>query len=331
MRAVDLDVSPGRPYPLGATYDGIGTNFSIFSEVADHVEVCLFDARGREVRRRLPEETGAHPPRLHLRHRARAALRLPGPRPVAAGSRALRCNSDKLLLDPYGKAVEGEVRWNRSLFGHQHADESRASSRADSAASMPKNVVISPFFDWGNDRPPETPWHMTVVYEMHVKGFTARHPDVPPELRGTYAGLAVPPVIEHLLSLGVTAVELQPVHQFIHDQHARRAGAAELLGLQLDLLPRPAQRVLGERRARPAGPGVQAAREDAARRRHRGAARRRLQPHRRGQPSRSDAVVQGDRQPRLLPARPGRPALLRRLHRHRATPSTSGTPTSSSS
>ena len=210
-----MEIAPGRAYPLGATYDGVGTNFSVFSEAAERVEVCLFSDAGHERRFLLPEETA------HVHHGylpgvgpgQRYGFRVHGPWRPAAG---LRCNPDKLLLDPYGKAVEGSVSWNRSLYGQQQADESRP-SRADSAPSMPKAVVINPYFDWGNDRPPETPWHKTVVYELHVKGFTARHPDVPADLRGTYAGLGTEPVIEHLLSLGVTAVELLPVHQFVHD------------------------------------------------------------------------------------------------------------------
>ena len=228
MRAADLDVSPGRPYPLGATYDGIGTNFSLFSEQGERVEVCLFNQNGRETRVLLPEETA------HIHHGfiagigpgQRYGFRVHGPWRPAAG---LRFNSEKLLLDPYGKAVDGEVRWNRSVFSHQQADDNRI-SRSDSAPSMPKNVVISPYFDWGNDRPPGTPWDQTVVYEMHVKGFTARHPAVPPQLRGTYAGLATDPVVDHLLSLGVTAVELQPIHQFIHDEHLVSSGLRQYWG-----------------------------------------------------------------------------------------------------
>ncbi len=228
MQRQRVELSGGRPYPLGATYDGIGTNFSVFSGLAEQVEVCLFDEWGRETRFLLPEETA------HVRHGYMAGVgpgqrygfRVHGPWRPAQGQ---RCNSGKLLLDPYGKAVEGGVKWNRSLYGHQHADEMRI-SRADSAASMPKNVVISPYFDWGNDRPPETPWYKTVVYELHVKGFTALHPAVPPQIRGTYAGLSTGAVLEHLLSLGVTAVELQPVHQFVHDAHLVERGLRNYWG-----------------------------------------------------------------------------------------------------
>ncbi|MCU1491931.1 MAG: glycogen operon protein GlgX, partial [Acidimicrobiaceae bacterium] len=208
-------LAPGRPYPLGATYDGIGTNFSIFSSMADRVEVCIFDDRGRETRYTLPDETAQihHGYLQGVVPGQRYGFRVHGPWRPAEG---LRCNPDKLLLDPYGKAVDGDVRWQRSVFGHQSNDDTRM-SRADSAAAMPKSVVTTPIYDRGNDSPPRTPWYQTIVYEMHVKGFTARHPAVPAELRGTYAGLATPEVVDHLRSLGVTAIELQPVHQFVHD------------------------------------------------------------------------------------------------------------------
>ncbi|MBV8950643.1 MAG: glycogen debranching enzyme, partial [Actinobacteria bacterium] len=208
-------VWPGRPYPLGATYDGTGTNFSLFSDVADRVELCLFDAAGHETRIELPEQTAFvhHGFLPGVSPGQRYAYRVYG---SWTPNKGLRNNPAKLLLDPYGKAVDGQVRWDRSVYPYRFGDENRAST-ADDARYMPKNVVINPFFDWGNDRPPDTPWHRTLVYEMHVKGFTARHPDVPPELRGTYAGLVVPEVIDYLKSLGATAVELQPVHQFVHD------------------------------------------------------------------------------------------------------------------
>ncbi|HEV8063982.1 MAG TPA: alpha-amylase family glycosyl hydrolase, partial [Acidimicrobiales bacterium] len=228
MQRTRVEVSAGRPYPLGATYDGVGTNFSLFSEVAEQVELCLFDEGGREIRYLLPEETAQihHGYLPGIGPGQRYGYRVHGPwRPVQGA----RCNPGKLLLDPYGKAVEGSVKWNPSLYGYQQADEQRM-SRADSASSMPKNVVISPYFDWGNDRPPEAPWHKTVVYEMHVKGFTARHPGVPPQLRGTYAGLCADAVIGHLQSLGVTAVELQPVHQFVHEGDLVERGLSNYWG-----------------------------------------------------------------------------------------------------
>jgi isoamylase len=222
------NVWPGRPYPLGATYDGTGTNFSVFSDVADRVELCLFDDAGQETRIELAERSA------YIHHGflpgvspgQRYAYRVHGP---WSPNRGLRCNPAKLLLDPYAKAVDGQVRWDRSVFPYRFGDENRAST-ADDARYMPKNVVINPFFDWGNDRPPDTPWHRTVVYEAHVKGFTARHPAVPPELRGTYAGLAVPEVVDYLKSLGVTAIELQPVHQFIHDHALVQRGLRNYWG-----------------------------------------------------------------------------------------------------
>jgi glycogen operon protein len=219
-------IGRGRPYPLGATYDGVGTNFSLFSEVAERVELCLFDEAGNEERYALPEET-AYLHHGYLRGVGpgkRYGYRVTGPFDPPAGH---RCDPSKLLLDPYGKAVEGEVRWEDSLYD---APTAGGAAPPDSAPVMPRSVVISPFFDWGNDRRPETPWHNTVVYEMHVKGFTAAHPDVPPELRGTYAGLASDGAVGHIKSLGVTAVELQPVHQFVHDRELVERGLRNYWG-----------------------------------------------------------------------------------------------------
>ncbi len=213
---IDQSIWPGRPYPLGATYDGVGTNFSVFSEVAERVELCLFDDAGHETRFDLPESSAFvhHGYLSGIVPGQRYGFRVHGPWAPALG---LRSNPAKLLLDPYGKAVDGEVRYGRAaVFPYRMGDETRAST-SDSARYMPRNVVSNPFFDWGNDRPPEIPWNETLVYELHVKGFTARHPAVPPELRGTYAGLATPEVVDYLVKLGVTAVELQPVHQFVHD------------------------------------------------------------------------------------------------------------------
>ncbi|GII80566.1 glycogen operon protein GlgX homolog [Sphaerisporangium rufum] len=211
------EVWPGEPYPLGATWDGVGTSFSLFSEVAERVELCLFDDAGTETRVDLPEVDGFvwHGYLPGIMPGQRYGYRVHGPYRPEAGH---RCDPAKLLLDPYAKAVEGEVRWDRSLFSYRFTDPGRRNT-ADSAAHMPKNVVVNPFFDWGGDRRPRTPYHETVIYEAHVRGLTMRHPDVPEEQRGTYAGLAHPAVISHLRALGVTAVELMPVHQFV-PEHA---------------------------------------------------------------------------------------------------------------
>ncbi|QSI48701.1 glycogen debranching protein GlgX [Thermobispora bispora] len=210
------EVWPGEPYPLGATWDGVGTNFSVFSEVAERVELCLFADDGTETRVDLPETDGFvwHGYLPGIMPGQRYGYRVHGPYRPEEGH---RCNPAKLLLDPYAKAVEGSVRWHEAVFSYHFAD-GRLNTE-DSAPYMPKNVVINPFFDWGGDRRPRTPYHQTVIYEAHVRGLTMRHPHVPERLRGTYAGLAHPAVIEHLLSIGVTAVELMPVHQFV-PEHA---------------------------------------------------------------------------------------------------------------
>ncbi|MEA2164929.1 MAG: isoamylase [Thermoanaerobaculia bacterium] len=208
-------VWPGTPYPLGATYDGSGTNFSLFTEPATRVELCFFDDEGRQNCVDLPEMTGFiwHGYVPNISPGQRYGYRVHGPWDPSAGQ---RCNPSKLLLDPYGKAVEGDVRWNEAVFGH-FFDNPDVRNNADSAPFMPRSVVTNPFFDWASDRYPRTPWHETIIYELHVKGFTQRHPEIPEKLRGTYAGLAHPAAIAHLKTLGVTAVELLPVHQFIHD------------------------------------------------------------------------------------------------------------------
>ncbi|GAB3214318.1 glycogen debranching protein GlgX [Marinactinospora thermotolerans] len=206
----------GTPYPLGATYDGAGTNFALYSQVADHVELCLFDDdTGAETRVRLPEAHGFvhHGYLSGVGPGQRYGYRVHGPYDPAAG---LRCNPAKLLIDPYAKAITGGVIWDEALFGYRFGTEEQRND-ADSAPFVPKSVVVSPFFDWGNDRPPKTPYNESVIYEAHVRGLTMRHPDVPEEMRGTYAGLAHPAVIDHFQRLGVTAVELMPVHQFLHD------------------------------------------------------------------------------------------------------------------
>jgi isoamylase len=218
---------PGTPYPLGATWDGAGTNFALFSEVAEGVELCLVDDDG-EHRVELTEMDGFvwHGYLPDVGPGQRYGYRVHGPYEPARGH---RCNPAKLLLDPYGKAVDGQVRWHESLFGYRFSDPARAST-ADSAPYMPTNVVINPFFDWGDDRPPRTPYHGTVIYEAHVRGLTLRHPDVPPDQRGTYAGLAHPAVIDHMVMLGVTAVELMPVHQFVPEHELTERGLTNYWG-----------------------------------------------------------------------------------------------------
>ena len=207
---------PGSPYPLGATYDGAGTNFSVFSEPAERVELCLFDESGAQSCVDLPEMTGYiwHGYLPNAGPGQRYGYRVHGAWDPNAG---LRCNPSKLLLDPYGKAVDGDVTWNEAVFPYYFNDEN-SKNEIDSAPFVPKSVVINPFFDWGHDRPPRRPWHETVIYETHVKGISKGHPQMPEGQRGTYAGLSSSAIVRHLKTLGITAVELLPVHQFIHDK-----------------------------------------------------------------------------------------------------------------
>ena len=218
---------PGSPYPLGATYDGSGTNFALFSEVAEAVELCLFDADGAETRIRLRERDALvwHGYLPGIGPGQRYGYRVHGPYDPAQGH---RCNPAKLLLDPYAKHVEGEVDWDQACFSYNWDDESF--NEDDSAAHMPKSVVISPFFDWDGDRHPRTPYNETVIYEAHVKGLTKRHPGIPEEIRGSYAAVAHPVMIEHYKRLGVTAVELMPVHQFVHDNQLVERGLRNYWG-----------------------------------------------------------------------------------------------------
>ena len=228
-----MKIWPGKPYPLGATWDGAGVNFSLFSENATKVELCLFSGAlaQRETRIAMKEQTHqvwhlylpeARPGQLY-------GYRVYGPFEPKEGH---RFNPAKLLLDPYAKAITGTVRWSDALFGYTigHPDQDLSRDEDDSAAGMPKCVVIDPAFSWGNDAPPATPWHKTLIYELHVKGFTMRHPGVPPELRGTYAALTCPAVIDYLKALGISAVELMPVHQFIADKHLEDRGLTNYWG-----------------------------------------------------------------------------------------------------
>ena len=229
-----MRIWPGTPYPLGATWDGWGTNFTLFSEVAERVELCLFDEADDgsgtliETRVELTEVDGFvwHGYLPGIAPGQRYGYRVDGPYDPPRG---LRCDGSKLLLDPYGKAVEGDIRWDESLFDYQFANPKKRNT-ADSAAHMPKTVVINPFFDWGNDRAPQTPYHETIIYEAHVRGLTLCHPEVPAAQRGTYAGLAHPAVIAHLQRLGVTAVELMPVHQFVAEQFLVARGLTNYWG-----------------------------------------------------------------------------------------------------
>jgi isoamylase len=225
---------PGKPYPLGATWDRYGTNFALYSESATSVRVCLFDNEddGRETASyQLTERTdyvwhGYIPeigPGQHY------GFRVDGPYKPAEG---LRFNRNKLLLDPYAKALSGNITWNPALFGYElgHPEEDLSFSQADSAACMPKSVVVDPSFEWGADKPPATPLYKSVIYEMHVKGFSMLNPAIPEPLRGTYAGLAHPASIKYLKDLGITAVELLPVHAFLTDQHLQDQGLANYWG-----------------------------------------------------------------------------------------------------
>lgn len=208
---------PGDPYPLGATFDGVGVNFSVYSELAERVELCLFDDAGNETRYTLPEVTAFmhHGYLADIGPGQRYGFRVHGPWNPSQGH---RCNPAKLLVDPYAKAIEGELDWDDAVFGHD-LDDPMAMNTTDSAPHVPHGVVINPHFDWSGDRKPCTPLHDTVIYEAHVRGLTMTHPDVPEELRGTYAGLASDPIIEYLVDLGITAIELLPAHHHVSEHH----------------------------------------------------------------------------------------------------------------
>ncbi len=225
----DIDLWPGTPYPLGATFDGSGTNFALFSEVADRVELCLIDADGAEVRLDIPE-VDAHVWHCYLPHvqpGQRYGYRVHGPFDPHQG---LRCNPAKLLLDPYAKATDREIDWHPSVFGYDFEEGPDSRNDEDSGPHMTLGVVTSPFFDWEGDRRLNVPYNESLIYEAHVKGMTQLHPDVPEELRGTYAGLAHPAITDHLTRLGVTAIELMPVHQFVQDNTLLEKGLRNYWG-----------------------------------------------------------------------------------------------------
>ncbi|WP_372722519.1 glycogen debranching protein GlgX [Immundisolibacter sp.] len=220
-------VWPGKPFPRGATWDGEGVNFALFSEHAHKVELCLFDPSGRRELQRitLPERTNQiwHGYLPEARPGLLYGYRVHGPYDPAHGH---RFNPNKLLIEPYAKDIVGPIRWSDAHFGYRinHRRQDLSFDRRDNAAGMPKCRIIDPAFSWGNDRSPNIDWHDMVIYELHVRGFTMRHPEVPPQLRGTYGGLATSPVIEHLKRLGVTTVELMPAHAFVDDRHLVEKG-----------------------------------------------------------------------------------------------------------
>ena len=225
---------PGTPAPLGATWDGSGVNFALFSEIAERVELCLFDAaygQPEAARIELTEKTDNvwHTYLPEARPGLLYGYRVHGP---YEAERGLRFNASKLLLDPYAKAITGAVQWSPAMFGYppgEHADD-RVCDSTDSAPGMPKAVVIEPGFSWGDDRLLRTPWHETVIYEAHVRGLTKQNPRVPAELRGTYSGLAHHSVITYLQDLGISAIELMPVHHFVDDQHLLDRGLKNYWG-----------------------------------------------------------------------------------------------------
>ena len=225
---------PGKPYPLGATWDGEGVNFALFSENATAVELCLFDGQesDKESHRILVEERTDQVWHVYIpglwpgQH---YGYRVHGPYEPTAGH---RFNPYKLLIDPYAKSIAGTIEWSGAMFGYQIGDPRADLSldTRDNAGNIPKCVVVDQAFTWGGDRLLKTPWDKTVIYEVHVKGLTARHPDVPDHMRGTYSALTTPAVIDHLLALGVTAVELLPIHHCVRDKHLTDGGLTNYWG-----------------------------------------------------------------------------------------------------
>ncbi|MDP9862504.1 MULTISPECIES: glycogen debranching protein GlgX [Streptosporangium] len=223
-----IEIWPGDPYPLGATYDGAGTNFALFTEAAERVELCLFDDDNQETRVPFTECEGYvwHGYLPGIGPGQRYGYRVHGPYDPARG---LRCNPAKLLLDPYAKAVEGDVKWDEAAYGYRFGQPDSRND-IDSAEFVPRSIVINPFFGWGHDRPPARPYHDTVIYEAHVKGLTINHPKIPERIRGTYAAIGHPEIIDHLTALGVTAIELMPVHQFVTDHVLAERGLTNYWG-----------------------------------------------------------------------------------------------------
>lgn len=226
-----MQIRPGSMYPLGAHYDGAGVNFSIYSQVADKVELCLFDDQDRETRIEMTEQNSYvwHNYLPGIQPGQRYGYRVYGPYDP---NRGLRCNPNKLLLDPYAYAIEGNIDSDESLFSYwfKSPNDNSAMNTLDSAGHTMKSVVVNPYFDWGADRHPNIPYHDSVIYEAHVRGMTNLNVDVPPDIRGTYAGLAYPSVIEYLKKLGVTTIELMPIHQYVNDTFLQEKGLSNYWG-----------------------------------------------------------------------------------------------------
>ncbi|MCB1870171.1 MAG: glycogen debranching enzyme GlgX, partial [Gammaproteobacteria bacterium] len=233
MKRNKMAVWPGKPYPLGATWDGEGVNFALFSEHAEGVELCIFDSRGRRVLDAIPilwrTDQVWHCYLPEARPGTLYGYRVSGPYDPERGH---RFNPNKLLLDPYAKHITGHIRWHDAMFGYRigHGKSDLIPDKRDSADGMPKCAVIDQAFTWGDDAPLRTPWHETIIYELHVKGFSYQHPEIPRELRGTYSGLASAPAIDYFHSLGITAVELMPIHTFVDDRHLVEKGLRNYWG-----------------------------------------------------------------------------------------------------
>ena len=242
-----MDIWPGKPYPLGATFDGTGVNFAIFSEAAEKVFLCLVDDDMVETRIELTEVDGHvwHGYVPSVQPGQRYGYRVEGPYDPENGQ---RCNVNKLLLDPYAKAIEGQIDGDESLFRYYFLEQDKRNDD-DSLAHTMLSVVINPYFDWGHDHPPQHEYHQSVIYEAHVKGLTMTHPDVPEEIRGTYAAIGHPAIVQHLVDLGVTAIELMPVHQFVQDTTLVEKGLTNYWGYNTIgfLAPHNAYSASGER------------------------------------------------------------------------------------
>jgi len=228
VKGIALRIWPGQTTPLGASFDGVGTNVAVFSDVAEAIEICVFDDEANEERGFLAERSGSvfHGYLPDLWAGGRYGLRVHGPWDPSNGQ---RCDPTKLLIDPYARAIDNTIDWNPAVFAYDFDDHDQR-NETDSAAFVPKAVVINPFFDWESDRLLRTPWNETVIYEAHTKGATMLHPDIDEDSRGTYAGIAHPAFVDHLTKLGVTAVELLPVHEFVHDQHLLDKGLRNYWG-----------------------------------------------------------------------------------------------------